>query len=193
MKRLPDETSLHYLPSVLDPAEPPFRYMKRHRPDRRDANGHPLGGLALIFPLAIAFALALVLAIFAGLGLTDLLTAETFAVVTDPGGDNMRIVVKRDGEIQMLNPEGALPAQGVGTLVGSFYRLADGSVVWVPETYDSPAMPAASPTPAPTLAPSYPMSTPPAATATPGATAEPEPTAAPETQTNVTPPAQLLP
>ena len=193
MKRLTDDTSLHYLPSVLDPAEPPFRYMRRRRPDRRDANGHPLGGLALIFPLAIAFALALVLAIFAGLGLTDLLTAETFAVVTDPGGDKMRIVVKRDGEIQMLNPEGALPAQGVGTLVGSFYRLADGSVVWVPETNGAPAMPSTSPTPSPALAPSYPVSTPPAATATPGATAFPEPTASPETQTSVTPPAQLLP
>jgi hypothetical protein len=192
MRRLPDDTSLRYLPSVLDPAEPPFRYMKRRRPDRRDANGHPLGGIALIFPLAIAFALALVLAIFAGLGLTDLLTAETFAVVTDPGGDEMQIVVKRDGQIQMLSPEGGLPVQGVGTLVGSFYRLADGSVVWVPETYGSSGIPA-SPTPSPTDAPSYPVSTPPAATTTPAATAIPEPTATPDPQSGVTPPAQLLP
>jgi hypothetical protein len=139
MRQRLDDSSPHFLPSILDEPEPGLRYMKRRRRDRRDRNGDPLGGLALLFPLGLAFALAFVLAAFAGLGMQDLLTARTFTVVTDPGGEDMRVIVKRDGEITWLDPEQSGEMSGVGTLVGAFYRLADGAVVWVPADQVPPA------------------------------------------------------
>lgn len=166
--------------------------MKRRRVNRRDGNGHPLGGLALIFPLALAFALALALALFTGLGLKELLTAETFTLVTNPGGEDMRVVVKRDGEIQTLSLDGALPVQGVGTLVGSFYKLADGSVVWVAQEPGYSIAPTVEPTPDPYTAPTPTPATPEGVTPTPSySTPSLSPTPTP---TNTfTPPTRLLP
>lgn len=132
MKPLPDQSSLRFLPSVLDRPDDGFRYMKRRRKDRRDRSGDPLSGVAALFPVGLAFAFAFMLAAFLGLGIQDLLAAETFTVVVDPGGDNMQVIVKRDGKIEKFAVTPGDDVQGVGTLLGSFYRLADGTIVWVP-------------------------------------------------------------
>ncbi len=132
MKPLPDQSSLRYLPSVLDRPEDGFRYMKRRRKDRRDGSGDPLSGVAALFPIGVAFAVAFMLAAFVGLGIQDLLAAGSFTIVVDPGGDNMQVIVKRDGKIERSAVTLGDDVQGVGTLLGSFYRLADGTVVWVP-------------------------------------------------------------
>jgi hypothetical protein len=132
VKPLPDQSSLRFLPSVLDRPDEGFRYMKRRRKDRRDRSGDPLSGVAALFPIGLAFAFAFVLAAFLGLGIQDLLAADAFTVVVDPGGENMQVIVKRDGKIEKFDVTPGDEVQGVGTLLGSFYRLADGTIVWVP-------------------------------------------------------------
>lgn len=180
MKRVPDETSVRFLPSVLQEPAAGYRYMKRRRRDRRESIGDPLGGLALLFPVGLAFAVAFMIAAFMGFGISDLLVADTFTMVTNPGSDDMTIVVKREGQITKVNLNDTTPVEGLGTLVGSFYKLADGSVIWQP----APAPGTVQPTPpiTPTPTPGY---TPYETTTTPG-TYETTPTA-PATST-VTPP-----
>ena len=150
---MPGDTSARFLPSVLDAPEQGMRYMKRRRRGQRDREGDPLGGLALLFPLGLAFAVAFLLAAFAGLGITDLLVAQSFTLVTDPGGDNMQVIVKSSTGIDMLTLDETTTLQGVGTLVGSFYKLADGAIVWVPVSPDAAVEAPTGPTmatPAPT-------------------------------------------
>lgn len=165
MKRYPDDLSVRYLPSVLQEPASGYRYMKRRRRDRRENIPSPLSGLGLLFPVGLAFALAFTLAAFVGFGISDLLVADTFTMVTNPGGSDMTVVVKRNGQITKVGINDTTTAQGVGTLVGSFYRLADGSVIWQP----APAPGTIQPTPptaplAPTPTPGY---TPYETTATP--------------------------
>jgi hypothetical protein len=186
VKRFPDDTSARFLPSVLDAPEPGFRYMKRRRRDRRDGEGDPLGGLALLFPIGLAFAVAFLLAAFSGLGITDLLVADTFTLVTDPGGETMRVVVKSSEGIEELTLEEVTTLQGVGTLVGSFYRLADGTIVWVPVPAggESPATPQPTPVPTPSA---YEQASPAPLTPTP----TPTDSAAPDS--SIVPTGELLP
>lgn len=153
MKRVPDETSVRFLPSVLQEPAAGYRYMKRRRRDRRESIGDPLGGLALLFPVGLAFAVAFVIAAFMGFGISDLLVADTFTMVTNPGSSDMTIVVKRDGEITKVNVGDTTPVEGLGTLVGSFYKLADGSVIWQPAPAPGTAQPTAPLAPTPGYTP----------------------------------------
>ncbi len=169
MRRRPNETMLRFLPTVGGDASPGFRYLQRRRRDRRDGSGDPLGGLALLFPLGLVLAVAFLLAAFTGLGIERLLTAEDFTLVIDPGGADMHVILKRNGEIDGFSMDDAEPIQGVGVLMGSFYRLADGSIVWVPSSpvepstttpqTENPPFPSASPTPTPLPSSTVPTST----------------------------------
>ena len=85
----------------------------------------------------------------------------------------MQVIVKEGGKITKLDTEAGAEVAGTGTLLGSFYKLADGTVVYVPtgETAPTGATPAPGVTPAPgeTVYPStYPRCAP-----TPGVTAYP--------------------
>jgi hypothetical protein len=199
VKRYPDDPSVRYLPSVLQEPASGYRFMKRRRHDRRENTPSPLSGMGLLFPVGLAFALAFMLAAFAGFGISELLVADTFTMVTNPGGTNMTVVVKRNGLITKVGINDTTSAQGVGTLVGSFYRLADGSVIWQPApapgtVQPTPPAPPVSPTPGytpyeTTTTPYETTSTPYETTTTPGSsiTTPPPPMYTPGTPT-YTPP-----
>lgn len=178
MSRLLGDLSFRHLPSASAEPEKGFRYMKRRRIDRRDRAGHPLGGAALILPLAAAFAVGLMVAALAGLGILDLLVADTFTLVANPGEPNMRVIMKRDGKIQQLGMQDVPPVQGVGTLVGSFYKLADGSIMWVADLGVVPTPPDVPPVLPGPITPASP-STPTSVAPTPTPSASPTPTTTP--------------
>jgi hypothetical protein len=113
--------------------------------------------------LAVGF----LLAALTGLGMSDLLTSEDMTIVTNPGTDQMQVIVKSGDTIERLDLQAGEQVSGVGTLIGSFYRLADGTTVYVPSSGSVP--PGASPLPGTTPTPG--------ATTTPGVT--PTPTAPP--------------
>ena len=81
-------------------------------------------------------------------------------IVTAPGTPQMQVIVKEGGQIVKVDMANGSQIQGLGTLVGSFYKLADGTVVYVP----AGALPPAAATPIPD------------ASSTPGATTTPAPT-----------------
>ena len=53
-------------------------------------------------------------------------------VVTNPGEDNMSIVIREGREMTRYESTGEI-GEGEGVLAGSAYRLPDGSMVYVPE------------------------------------------------------------
>jgi hypothetical protein len=145
--------------------------MKRRRIDRHDRNGDPLDGVINLFDVAIVLAVGFLLAALTGLGMTDVLTGKDMTVVTNPGTDQMQVIVKSGDTIERLDLEAGEQVSGVGTLIGSFYRLADGTTVYVPSASSAPPgsspLPGATPTPQATTAPGV--------TTTPTAPAMPAP------------------
>lgn len=174
-----EDSDIRFLPTVLDePGEGMgLHYMKRRRVDRSDRNGDPLDGVINLFDVAIVLAVGFLLAALTGLGMSDVLTGEDLTVVTNPGTDQMQVIVKSGDTIQRLDLEAGEQVSGVGTLIGSFYRLADGTTVYVPSSGEAPpgstplpgTTPAPSATPAPGVTPT--PSTPPMPS--PGATGPP--------------------
>jgi hypothetical protein len=162
-----DDSDIRFLPTVLD--EPgtgmDLRYMKRRKVARQDRNGDPLDGVVNLFDVAIVLAVGFLLAALTGLGMSDLLTGDDMTIVTNPGTDQMQVVVKSGDTIERLDLQAGEQVSGVGTLIGSFYQLADGTTVYVPSS--SAAPPASTPAPAATTTPLAPPMPSPGATGPP--------------------------
>lgn len=126
------DSEVRFLPTVLEPSRGGYRYMKRRRLDRLDRNGDPLDGVVNLFDVAIVLAVGFLLAALAGLGISGILTSDDMTIVTDPGTDEMQVIVRQGDEITRLDVEAGTEVTGVGTLIGQFYRLADGTTVYVP-------------------------------------------------------------
>ena len=136
-----DPNAVKYRSSVLGEPGLNLRYMHRRRVDRTDRNGDPLDGLVNLFTVAVVLALGLLLAALTGLGLGGVLSNKDMTIVTDPGSPDMQVLVRHNGTLQKLNLEPGQQTSGLGALVGQFYRLQDGTTIYVP---------ASSPTPTPT-------------------------------------------
>lgn len=160
-----DRARLQTLGTVAGAPESGLRYMRRRRVGTADRNGDPLDGLANMFTVAIAFAVALLVTVLVAVGLGGLLTQENLTIITDPGTPEMQVIVKEGDQITKLDMASGGEASGTGTLLGSFFELADGTVIWVPAGQAAPdgstPAPAATPTPGATSSPApYPTSTP---------------------------------
>jgi len=150
------DSEVQFLPTVLGRSRGGYRYMKRRRLDRLDRNGDPLDGVVNLFDVAIVLAVGFLLAALAGLGISGLLTSDDMTIVTDPGTDEMQVIVRQGDEITRLDVEAGTQVTGVGTLIGQFYRLADGTTVYVPAGTAMPGAPtdgAATPVPETTASP----------------------------------------
>lgn len=143
------DSEVRFLPTVLEPSRGGYRYMKRRRLDRMDRNGDPLDGLINLFDVAIVLAVGFLVAALTGLGMSGILTSDDMTIVTDPGTDQMQVIVRQGDEITRLDVEEGAQVTGVGTLIGQFYRLADGTTVYVPAGSTVPSVPADGTTPVP--------------------------------------------
>jgi hypothetical protein len=175
-----DHSRLHNLGTVMGAPESGLRYMRRRRVGTADRNGDPLDGIVNLFDVAIVLAVGFLVAALAAAGMTGLLTNENMTIVTNPGTPEMQVIVKEGDQITKLDMQSGSEVSGMGTLLGSFYRLADGTVVYVPTGQTAPdgstPMPGATATPAPGV------------TTTPGVTPYPTPTLTPSTAFPTTPP-----
>jgi hypothetical protein len=170
-----DHSSLQNLGTVLGAPEGGLRYMRRRRVGTADRNGDPLDGIVNLWDVAIVLAVGFLVAALAAAGVTGLLTNKNMTIVTNPGTPQMQMIVKEGDKITKLDMQTGQTAAGSGTLLGSFYKLGDGTVVYVPagETAPSGATPAPAATPTPGVTP-YPGDTSyPGVTPTPGVTSLP--------------------
>jgi hypothetical protein len=161
------ENVVAYPPHVIeDPAEGRgLTYMGRRRIDKSDRNGDPLDGLVNLWDVALVLAVAFLLAALTGLGLSGILVGENMTIVKNPGEPDMQVITKQGATIQTYDLQSGTQATGMGTLIGQFYRLADGTTVYVPTGATAPS--GASPSTVPTTAPGATPSVAPYATPTP--------------------------
>ncbi|MEI6449575.1 MAG: DUF2149 domain-containing protein [Actinomycetes bacterium] len=160
--------------SVYEPRGDGLRYMRRRRVGTADRNGDPLDGLVNLFDVALVLAVGFLVAALTAAGLVGLLTEQNMTIVTNPGTPQMQVIVKEGAQIVKLDMANGAQVQGLGTLVGSFYKLASGAVVWVP----AGALPPADAAPAPGAQPT-PGATTPAPTTTDYPTTNPYATPVP--------------
>jgi hypothetical protein len=160
-----------------------LRYMGRRRINRSDRNGDPLDGVVNLFDVAIVLSVAFMLAALSGIGLSGILSSNNMTIVTNPGQADMQVITKKGTQITKLDLKAGQQVSGLGTLIGQFYRLPDGTTVYVPNggTTQTPGAGSGTPSVATTPTPPGVVITP-----TPGAL----PTGAPGT---VTPGAAVTP
>ena len=180
-----DHSRLQNLGTVMGAPDSGLRYMRRRRVGTADRNGDPLDGIVNLFDVAIVLAVGFLVAALAAAGVSGLLTNENMTIVTNPGTPEMQVIVKDGDQITKLDMQSGAQAAGVGTLIGSFYRLADGTVVYVPsgETAPTGSTPVPGATPAPGTTPL------PGTTPAPGTTPLPGVTLTPAATPVATPPA----
>jgi hypothetical protein len=127
-----DHPGLHDVGSIYEAPSSGLRYMRRRRIGTADRNGDPLDGIVNLFDVAIVLAVGFLVAALTAAGITGLLTSDSMTIVTNPGTPEMQVVVKEGDQIKKLDMQSGAQITGVGTLLGSFYTLADGTVVYVP-------------------------------------------------------------
>jgi len=179
-----DHPTIKNLGTVYEPRGDGLRYMRRRRIGTADRNGDPLDGIVNLFNVALVLAVGFLVAALSAAGLSGLLTNQNMTIVTNPGTPQMQVIVKKGDQIEKLDMANGAQVQGLGTLIGSFYKLADGTVVYVP----AGALPPSGATPVPGASPTPGASTTPAPTTSdypttnPYASPTPLPTAPPTTQ-----------
>ena len=147
-----DHPTIRNLGTVYEPRDEGLRYMRRRRLGTADRNGDPLDGVVNLFYVAIVLAVAFLVAALWATGLGGLLSsASSMTIVTNPGTPQMRVIVKSGDTIRVLRTSSGSQAQGAGTLVGSFYKLTDGTLIYVPG--GSPAPTGSTPVPGTTPTP----------------------------------------
>ena len=96
-----------------------------------DDHGDPMESMGNLFDVAILIGVGFLIVALSGFGLGELLSSEDVTLVKNPGTSEMELIRKQGSKIERLKTTDET-AEGVGTPIGTVYRLADGQVVWVP-------------------------------------------------------------
>jgi hypothetical protein len=95
----------------------------------------PLEGMANLFDVAMVFAVGLMVSLVNVYRLHDFLDPNTdMTIVKNPDQpDKMEIITKKGKEIKVEKLD-KKQAEGLGTRLGTAFRLQDGRVVYIPNT-----------------------------------------------------------
>lgn len=99
--------------------------------ERRDDD--PTEGVANLFDLGVVFALGFMVAALSAMHLSGAFEAGAKTTITTERPDGSLEVVVKDGQRTVVRRLTKEVGAGDGTRLGTAYRLADGSVVYVPE------------------------------------------------------------
>jgi len=95
---------------------------------------NPMNSVGNVFDAAMVFSVALLVALAMSAGIPELLTNEDFTIVKDPGKENMQIIQRINDSIKILEiSENQNISSGMGEVLGTAYKLEDGTVIYVPE------------------------------------------------------------
>lgn len=100
-----------------------------------DSDGNdPMSVVGNLFDVAMVFALALMVALVSRYNMTEILSAEDFTMVKNPGKEDMEIIVKEGQNIDRYSPSEDQSESGQkGRRVGVAYELENGEIIYVPE------------------------------------------------------------
>ncbi len=116
------------------------RHRRRKRLHHRDhlllqtSGPNPMSGVANLFDVAMVFAVALLLAMFAASDLQELLfSQDDLTIIKNADQDDMEIIMKKGVKLERyrMTPQ---TTGGEGQRLGICYRLPNGEVVYVPES-----------------------------------------------------------
>jgi hypothetical protein len=98
----------------------------------------PLAGVANLFDVSVVFIVGLMITLFSIYRMGDLVEAnsEVTMVKTNAAGER-EIIVKKGTKITAYKLTGK-SGQGQGERLGTAYRLANGQIIYVPESEDAP-------------------------------------------------------
>lgn len=125
------------------------RFLKLAAPEE-PAEEDPLAGVANLFDASIVFIVGLMITLFSVYNMGDLMSgqSEMTMVKTDAKGQQ-EIIVKKGQTIKAYKLSGAT-GTGDGERLGAAYRLANGQIIYVPDTTEKKGeTPANAPVPAP--------------------------------------------
>ena len=108
------------------------KFLKLPLPDEPEED--PLSGVANLFDVSVVFIVGLMISLFSVYRLCDLLDpdAEVTLVKTNAAGES-EIIIKKGTEIEAYQVTGE-QMTGEGERLGTAYRLANGQIIYVPDT-----------------------------------------------------------
>ncbi|MFN4144703.1 MAG: DUF2149 domain-containing protein [Runella sp.] len=112
-----------------------YRYKNRRRLGMiggHHQDDNPLTIMANLFETGLVFALGFMVSLISAMNLLDIFNPDTKVTITTERKDGMQIMVKEGNKTTVRRMTKNLGA-GDGTRLGVAYRLADGSVIYVPE------------------------------------------------------------
>jgi hypothetical protein len=110
---------------------------KRRYRDIIGDNEDPMGGLANLFDVAMAFAVILLIAFAFSSHLPELLSEQSnVTIVKNPGEEDMEIIIKEGKEIKHLEMTNKT-AGGKGKILGTAYKLETGEIIYIPVDLES--------------------------------------------------------
>ena len=114
------------------------RFLKLSPPEE-PAEEDPLAGVANLFDASIVFIVGLMITLFSVYNMGDLMSGqgEVTMVKTDANGQQ-EIIVKKGQTIKAYKLSGET-GRGDGERLGSAYRLANGQIIYVPDTAEGEA------------------------------------------------------
>ena len=108
--------------------------MKRNKLLNGGDDENPMATVANLFDVAMVFAVALIVALVSRFNMTELLGAEDFTMIKNPGQDDMEIITREGQEIRRYTPSEDQESSGKrGRRVGVAYELENGEIIYVPE------------------------------------------------------------
>ena len=93
----------------------------------------PMGGVANLFDIGLVFIVGLIVTLFSAYHLQDLFSEKSnFTIMKQDEAGRMEIITKKGKKIKAIKITKD-KAKGMGQRLGVAYKLADGSMVYVPE------------------------------------------------------------
>jgi hypothetical protein len=108
----------------------------------------PLAGVANLFDVSIVFIVGLMITIFSVYNMGDLVNPESDVTMVKTNAQGQQEIIVKKGQTITAYKMTGETKQGDGERLGTAYRLANGQIIYVPDTgTDQPAADAPSPTP----------------------------------------------
>jgi hypothetical protein len=117
------------------------RFIKLAAPEE-PAEEDPLAGVANLFDASIVFIVGLMITLFSVYNMGDLLAGEGEVTLVKTDARGMQEIVVKKGETITAYKLSGKTGTGNGERLGSAYRLANGQIIYVPDSPNGAAAPA---------------------------------------------------
>ncbi len=96
-----------------------------------DNSTDPMEAMSSLFDVAVLIAVGFLIVALSGFGLEELLSSDDVTIVKNPGEVDMELIRKEGRTVERLKTQD-VAGEGIGTAIGTVFRLDDGSIIWVP-------------------------------------------------------------